>query len=204
MQTPYIVGITGGSGSGKTHFLRKLMQAFPENEICLVSQDNYYRPLAEQHVDENGVHNFDLPGSIDASLYASHIQALRNGETIEILEYTFNNPEVTPRLLTFHPAPVLVVEGIFVFYFEEIARLLDLRIFIETQEYLKIKRRILRDNVERGYDLQDVLYRYEHHAAPSYQQFIEPFKASSDLVIPNNNNMDNALAILTAFLKTKV
>jgi uridine kinase len=204
MKQPYIVGITGGSGSGKTFFLNALMSRFNQDEICLISQDNYYRPLHEQQLDENGVHNFDIPESIDSHLYARHILALREGKSIQLLEYTFNNPDIIPKLLTFNPAPIIVVEGIFVFYVEEIARLLDLKIFIDTKEHLKIKRRILRDNVERGYDLNDVIYRYEYHAAPSYEKYIEPFKSISDLVIPNNHKSDTALDVLTTFLKTKL
>jgi uridine kinase len=202
--TPFIIGISGGSGSGKTHFLQSLTEAFSTEEICLISQDNYYKPLDQQLLDSNGIHNFDLPQAIDAPHYVEHILALRNGKTVEQPEYSFNNPHHIPKMLTFHPAPILVVEGIFVFYFSEIARLLDMKIFIDTKEHLKLKRRIIRDNSERGYDLRDVLYRYENHAAPSYEKYIEPYKAEADLIIPNNLNFSLALEVLTVFLRKKI
>ncbi len=204
MKKPFIVGITGGSASGKTYFLNSLMGAFGEDEICLISQDHYYRARHEVPVDENGVHNFDLPYAINHRKYAEHIIELREGKTVEQLEYTFNNPNIIPQLLTFRPTPIIVVEGIFVFYFKEIAELLDLKIFIDAKEHIKLKRRIIRDQVERGYDLTDVLYRWENHVFPTYEQFIKPSKADADLIIPNNRHFHRGLEVVKAFLKSKI
>jgi uridine kinase len=202
--TPFIVGITGGSGSGKTLFLRQLMNAFTPDQICLISQDNYYRPRGEQPLDENGICNFDTPLSIDFELYASHIRTLREGKRVEKLEYTFNNHNVKPEMLVFEPSPVIVVEGIFVFYFAEIARLLDLKVFIDAPSYLMMKRRIVRDRDERGYDLADVLYRYEKHVMPTYEKYIAPFKSDADIIVPNNQHFERALDVLITYLKGKV
>ena len=204
MEKPYIVGITGGSASGKTWFLNSLLSAFTPEELCLVSQDNYYHPLHLQPVDENGVHNFDTPRSIDFEQYAGDIEALKEGKTVVREEYTFNNPDAVPKMLELKPAPVVVVEGIFVFYFPELSRNLDLKVFIDAEEHIKIKRRILRDRDERGYGLEDVLYQYENHVAPSYYKYIEPFKADADIVVPNNKGCEKALEVLIAFLRTKM
>ena len=204
MEKPYFVGITGGSASGKTYFLRELLESFTPEEICLVSQDNYYRPRHEQPVDENGVHNFDMPQSIDHEQYARDLSALKAGQTVRRQEYTYNNPLAVPKQLEFTPAPVVVVEGIFVFYFPELTRHLDLKIFIESDEHIKLKRRIVRDQVERGYDLEDVLYRYEHHVAPTYKKYIKPFKSDADLVVPNNHGFEKALEVIKSFIKAKV
>jgi uridine kinase len=201
---PYIVGITGGSASGKTMFLRSLINAFSPEELSLVSQDNYYKPRHEQPVDENGIYNFDTPQSIDFELYASHIKDLRSGKQVIKQEYTFNNPNAIPKMLTFHPAPVIVVEGIFVFYFPEIAHLLDLKVFIDAAEHIKLKRRIVRDKDERGYDLEDVLYRYEKHVMPTYEKYIAPFKSDADIIVPNNLHFEKALDMLIIFLKSKI
>ncbi len=202
--TPFIVGITGGSGSGKTLFLRQLMNAFTAGQICLISQDNYYRPREEQPLDENGICNFDTPLSIDFELYASHIRTLRDGKRVEKLEYTFNNHKVKPEMLVFEPSPVIVVEGLFVFYFAEIAGLLDLKVFIDAPSYLMMKRRIVRDRDERGYDLADVLYRYEKHVMPAYEKYIAPFKSDADIIVPNNLHFERALDMLITYLKGKV
>jgi uridine kinase len=204
MNRPYIVGITGGSASGKTFFLNSLMNAFAEEEICLISQDHYYRARHEVPVDENGVHNFDLPQAIDHKTYARHILDLREGRAVEQREYTFNNPNIVPKMLQFEPRPIIVVEGILVFYFKEIADLLDLKIFIDAKEHIKLKRRIIRDQVERGYDLTDVLYRWENHVFPTYEQYIKPSKADADLIIPNNRNFQKGLGVVKAFLRSQL
>jgi uridine kinase len=204
MHKPYIVGITGGSASGKTTFLRKLVDSFRPEDICLISQDNYYHPRENQLKDENGIINFDLPSSIDGQLYAADVQTISQGQSFSRLEYTFNNPNAMPRMLVFNPAPIVIVEGIFVFYFEEVARLLDLKVYIDAKEHVKLHRRIIRDKEERGYDLDDVLYRYLNHVAPTYEKYIKPYKQDADIVIPNNRKFDRGLDVLLSFLNAKV
>jgi len=204
MKKPYIIGITGGSGSGKTYVLNKLLNAFQAHQICLISQDNYYKARNLQQIDQKGVHNFDLPESFDQEHYIKDILALQNGQTVQKEEYTFNNPNKIPQIFTFRPSPIILVEGIFVMYFEQIANLLDLRVFVEAKDHIRLTRRIIRDNIERGYDLNDVLYRYEHHVMPSYEKYIEPHKDTADLVIMNNQNCDQAVEILIRFLETKL
>ncbi|RFS15931.1 uridine kinase [Emticicia sp. C21] len=204
MKQPYIVGITGGSASGKTYFLHQLLSSFSPDETCLISQDNYYRPKPLVPKDANNIENYDLPEAIDFELYAKHVEELKNGKVVQQKEYTFNNPAVVPNILTFNPAPIIVVEGIFVFHSVEVSRLLDLKVFIDAREHVKIKRRIIRDGSERGYDLTDVLYRWENHVAPTYEKFIEPTKYDADIIINNNTHFEKGLAILTAFLKTKL
>ena len=202
MPQPYTIGITGGSGSGKTFFINELASHFRPDEICLISQDHYYKPREVQFTDEQGVQNFDLPSSIDKDDFAADILKLKSGQSITKKEYTFNNPKATPRLLEFRPAPILIVEGLFVQYFPEIVKELDLRIFIEARDYVKLTRRIRRDNEERGYDLNDVLYRYQNHVMPIYDSLIEPLKHQADLIIPNNDHFEHALHVLVRALKS--
>ncbi|MEP2668371.1 MAG: uridine kinase [Cyclobacteriaceae bacterium] len=203
MQT-YTIGITGGSGSGKTKFIKDLAGHFTSEEICLVSMDHYYKPLEQQPVDDRGIENFDMPKSIDCDALWEDILKLKQGQVVVKEEYTFNNPQTKPLQLTFKPAPVLLVEGLFVQYFEEIEKELDLKIFIEAKDHIKLGRRIKRDREERGYDLDDVLYRYEHHAMPVYDQLIEPLKHKADLVIPNNSDFKAAIEVLTSFIRLKL
>ncbi|MCK6616487.1 MAG: uridine kinase [Cyclobacteriaceae bacterium] len=204
MNKPFTIGITGGSGSGKTFFLTNLSKRFSESELCLISQDNYYHPREQQKTDERGVKNFDLPEAIDYKQFALDITKLKRGEILTKKEYTFNNPAVEPKTLVFKPAPILVVEGLFVQYFEDIANELDLKIFIEAKDYVKLSRRIQRDNEERGYGLDDVLYRYQHHVMPVYEKLIEPLKHQADLVIPNNHHFERALDVFTLALRAKL
>lgn len=198
----FTIGITGGSASGKTHFLNKLSTYFKEGEVCLISQDHYYKPIHLQKRDVNGVENFDLPESIDRDFFFSDITKLKSGETLKKKEYTFNKPQSEAKDLVFKPAPILIVEGLFVQYFEEINGLLDLRIFMEAKTHLTVARRIRRDAMERGYDMNDVLYRFEHHVMPIYESIIEPLKYRSDFIIPNNGKIDTSVQVVAGYLKT--
>src|SRR6187402_2705448 len=146
MNKPFTIGITGGSGSGKTYLIENLSNRFRPEEVCLISQDNYYRPREEQVTDENGVQNFDLPGAIDDVRFYNDLLRLKQGETIIKQEYTFNNPSAVPKTIELRPASILIVEGIFVQYFKEIENQLDLKIFIEAKDHVKLSRRIRRDN----------------------------------------------------------
>lgn len=204
MQKPFTIGVTGGSGSGKTYFLKNLSKHFTSKEICLISQDHYYKPRHLQVVDEQGVQNFDLPGAIEREKFLEDVIKIKKGETLVKTEYTFNNPNATPKTIEFKSAPVIVIEGLFVQYFPEIEKELDLKVFIEAKDHLKLSRRIRRDNEERGYDINDVLYRYENHVMPIYETLIEPLKHSADIVIPNNSHFEKALEVLITFIKSKI
>jgi uridine kinase len=200
----FTIGITGGSGSGKTYFLQELSRQFGPDELCLISQDHYYRPRQNQTRDEQGITNFDLPGSIDHERFTADIRLLKSGATVRKEEYTFNNPAAKPGMLEFRPAPIIVVEGLFILHFKEIEDELDLAIFIEAKDHIKLSRRIRRDNDERGYDLQDVLYRYQHHVMPVYEQHIGPLKDRADLIIPNNTHFKRALQVITLAIRAKL
>ena len=204
MSKPYIIGITGGSGSGKTTFLEELIGSFSSDDICIISQDDYYRPKDEQVKDALGIENYDLPRSINSSELVTDIIKLIAGETVERLEYTFNNKDVEPKTLVFKPAPVIIVEGLFVFHFQEIRKLLDLKVFIHAKENLKVIRRIKRDRLERNYPLDDVLYRYEKHVMPTFEQYIKPYTDKADIIINNNTNFDQALDVVRSFLQHKL
>ena len=199
---PYSIGITGGSASGKTQFLEYLKKAFREDEICVLQQDNYYIPREEQPLDENGMKNFDTLQSIDIEAFVVDFKKLLNGETVTRKEYTFNNPKKIRRELVFRPAPIVVAEGLFILNNPELVGWLNLKIFIEAKNHIRLKRRITRDNDERGYDLEDVLYRYEKHVDPTFEMHIEPYKSQADIIIQNNNNFDNASRVLISFLRS--
>jgi uridine kinase len=204
MNKPYTIGITGGSGSGKTSFIKQLASHFTSEQICLISQDNYYKPKELQFIDEAGVENFDLPDAINREAFIHHIMEVKSGREVSLPEYTFNNPAAVPKIIHYHPAPILIVEGLFIFGYPEIENQLDLKVYIEAKDHIKLTRRILRDNVERGYDLNDVLYRYENHVMPVYETYISPLKATAHFIIPNNKDFTVALAIIVEYLKKRV
>jgi uridine kinase len=202
MKKPFVVGITGGSGSGKTHFLYRMMASFSASDICLISQDNYYKNILEQQKDFMGVENFDLPDSFRRQEFHQDLQKLINGESIALTEYTFNNATAVPKIIELNSAPIIIVEGLFTMYYEEIKSLLDLKLFVEAPDFLMMKRRILRDGKERGYDMDDVLHRYEHHVMPTYRKYILPTRYEADFIIPNESNFESALDVITAHLKS--
>ena len=200
---PFLIGISGGSGSGKTRIIHELRGRFAEDQLCIISQDEYYHPREKQRWDDAGYQNFDLPQSIDHLSFTRDIRLLMQGNVVQKQQYVFNNPKAEPVTLTFKPAPVILVEGLFVFYFEEIRELLNLKVFIDAEDVIKLKRRIIRDAGERNYPLEDVLHRYEFHVLPAYRAYIEPFKQEADLVINNHTHYDTALDVISALIKVK-
>ncbi len=199
---PYVVGIAGGSASGKTSFLKKLLKKLPANSCCVVSQDNYYMPHNKQQRDEFGQINFDLPTSIDREHFFSDMKRLMDGLPIQKLEYTFNNPSKTPDVITINPAPILIMEGLFIFHYEEIRDLLDLKIFIDAREEIKLKRRLKRDFEERGYAEDVVLHQWNHHVMPSFKNYLMPYRDEADIIVTNNVSYDKGLEVIAQHLAT--
>ncbi len=200
--TPLLIGITGGSGSGKTTFINKLKEKFSDDELCVISQDDYYKPREQQLTDDNGIKNFDLPESIEFNQLSVDIKKLLHNQIVQREEYTFNNVLKKPKIKTFKPAPIILIEGLFVFYFEKLLeKQFDLRVFINAMDNLRVIRRIKRDRIERNYPLEDVLYRYENHVMPSYEQYIEPFIRRADIIVNNNKDFDIALEVFKGFVR---
>ena len=152
-------------------------------------------------IDGNGIENFDLPTSFDIKGFERDLIKLKNGEPVEIKEYVFNNKDTEPSIITLQPAPIIIVEGIFVFHFKEIREKLDLKLFVDAREELKIIRRIKRDGMERNYPLDDVLYRYQHHVSPAYTTYIAPYIREADIVINNHHDYKKAANMVIGFLK---
>lgn len=200
----YIIGITGGSGSGKTTFIKELRSQFTEHELCVISQDDYYYPREDQEVDHNGVTNFDLPQSINTDELHQDLLKIIAGESVTRQEYTYNNAKAVAVEKMFFPAPIIILEGIFVFNDPKLYSNIDMRIFMHAEDNLKIIRRIKRDQVERNYPIDDVLYRYEHHVMPTYIDYILPFKSKADIVINNNENYKAALEMLVGYMKYRL
>lgn len=185
---PHIIGIAGGSGSGKTFFLNCFLHHFKQDEVTLVSQDDYYIPAGEMTQEENKLYNFDLPSTIDDVQFLIDIKKIISGEVVYKKEYNFNNPIAVNKILEIKPAPIIIVEGLFILHFKEIASLLDHTIFIEADEEISLQRRIQRDGFERGYPEEDVLYKWYNHVLPAYKEYLLPYKESCNRIIINNSN----------------
>lgn len=194
---PFIIGIAGGSGSGKTFFLNSFLHHFMQDEVTLVSQDDYYFPAGEMTQEENKLYNFDLPRTIDHEQFLLDIKKLIKGEVIYKKEYSFNNPLAVTKILEISPAPIIIVEGLFILHFQEIAALLDHRIFVEAEDTVALQRRIKRDGMERGYPEDDVLYKWHNHVVPAYQEFLLPYKNLCETIVINNNDTPDDIIRIT-------
>lgn len=207
-QKPFVMGIAGSSGSGKTFFLNCFLNHFENHEITLISQDDYYIPSGTTTQEENKLYNFDLPTAIDRTSFYRDIKTLFDGQVVYKEEYTFNNPALKPRMLEINPAPILIVEGLFIFHYEEINELLDHRLFIHADEEIALQRRLKRDLIERGYSEEDVRYKWINHVVPAFNEYLLPFKTICDQVIINNTDEPERMIGFTDeisdFLKEKL
>lgn len=213
MRKPYVVGVTGGSGSGKTTFVRELGTRLGAAATTF-SQDDYYRPQDEQERDGRGIHNFDLPASIDSATMAAEVRRVIAGETVERPKYLFetvyrdgdsvsNDPPEAPTL-RLAPAPVLVIEGLFVLHEPALRALMDLTVFVDASDVAKVTRRIRRDRLERDLPLEDVLYRYEAHVLPAYNAYVKPHRRDAHVIVNNGSDgFGEALEMLTTFLEAR-
>jgi uridine kinase len=201
---PYLVGISGGSASGKTSFLKALRDQFSEQELCMISQDNYYKLAYEHQKDENGHTNFDLPECVDLEAFAHDISLLANGNEVNRHEYLFQHENQQGDLLVFKPAPIIICEGLFIFYHADLFNQFDLKIFINADEQIALHRRISRDVAERNITESFILYQWNNHVMPSYKQYLLPFMAQADIIINNNTHFDTSLEVVKEFMKVKL
>lgn len=208
MSTSFVAGIAGSSGSGKTFFLRSFLSHFTPEQITLISQDDYYSPANTKTREENKLYNFDLPTAIDRVAFYRDIKDLFDGKTIYKEEYTFNNPQLKPKILEIKPAPILVIEGLFIYHYEEINELLNYRIFLDADEDIALRRRIERDYIERGYDEEEVRYKWDNHVLPSFNEYLLPFRDTCDTIIHNNSDdrkiIDDASKSISDELKARL
>lgn len=199
----FIVGITGGSGVGKTTLINLLYEEF-EGKVSTFSLDNYYLPKEEQALDENGIINFDLPTALNTENIERDIHLLTQGKSIKQPVYGFNNPSNKKQSITIEPTELLIVEGLYVMYYEFLRSILDYSVYLEVDQDLQLERRLKRDVNERNYSKEDVLYQWNNHVLPSYDQHVRPYKKDADLVITNNIRFDDNIHILMAKIHEKL
>lgn len=190
-----VIGICGGSGSGKTTLLNKLAEHYALLKPTTFVMDNYYKPIHLQEKDSNQEVNFDLPTALDRESMSRDFDALIAGNPIQVKEYHFNNAK-TDNYITLEPSPIIIIEGIFLFHYEEIRTKLDFAIFVELDLETQLKRRLLRDNATRGYSEKAIKYQWDNHVIPSYQQYLIPYKEHADFVFINELEMEQEFSKL--------
>ena len=195
-----VIGIAGGTGSGKTTVVNKILQQLNAEGVNVLSQDNYYHDNQQLTLAEREVLNYDHPKSIDFELLISHVNALKNGEAIEQPIYSFVTHSRTGDHVQIEPKNVLIVEGILVLTNPELLKEYDLKVFVHADSDERLIRRIRRDTQERGRDLQEVLHRYQTTLKPMHMEFIEPSKNEADLIVPNMKQNTVAIDFLSTVI----
>lgn len=204
MEKPTIIGIAGGSGSGKTSVTRKIMESLKGHSIVLIEQDFYYKDQSDKTMEERLQTNYDHPFAFDNDLLLQHINQLINRETIEIPTYDYENHTRSEKTITVEPKEVIIIEGIFALENEALRNIMDVKLYVDTDSDIRILRRISRDVKERGRSLDSVMEQYLSVVRPMHLQFIEPTKRFSDIIIPEGGENMVAIDIMTTKIRTLI
>lgn len=199
-----IIGIAGGTGSGKTTVVHQIMNELPTTEVGIISQDSYYRETSNLTYEERTKINFDHPRAIDFELITSHLKDLKAGKTIEQPVYSFVTHNRTGDVVLTHPRKVMIVEGILILSNAELRDMFDIKIFVHADSDERLIRRLKRDISERGRDMEEVLNRYQTTLKPMHEQFIEPTKTFADIIIPNDRYNTVAIDVVRAVINQRI
>lgn len=199
-----IIGIAGGTGSGKTTVVNQIINELPADEVCVLSQDSYYKATDDLSYEERTRINFDHPRAIDFELIIQHLKDLREDKVIDQPIYSFVTHNRTKDTITTHPRKVIIVEGILIFNSEELRNLFDIKIFVHADADERLIRRVRRDISERGRDIDEVLNRYQDTLKPMHRQFIEPTKNFADIIIPNDRYNTVAIDIVRTVINERL
>ncbi|MFT4983195.1 MAG: uridine kinase [Flavobacterium sp.] len=199
-----IIGIAGGTGSGKTTVVHQIMNELPDTEVGIISQDSYYKENHNLSFDERALLNFDHPRAIDFALLVAHLKELREQKTIQQPVYSFVTHNRTEDTITTHPRKVMIVEGILILANPELRDLFDVKIYVHADSDERLIRRMKRDIADRGRNMDEVLNRYQNTLKPMHQQFIEPTKAFADIIIPNDRHNTVAIDVVRAVINQRI
>lgn len=196
-----IIGIAGGTGSGKTTVVNEMIRRLKKGDVAVLSQDSYYRDNSDLPLEQRQEINFDHPDSIEFELLIDHIKKLKKGESVQQPLYSYLTCTRFNETILVEPHKVIIVEGILCLQPEKLRKLMDIKIFVDCEADLRLSRVIMRDIIERGRDVIKVLQRYEDTVRPSHLQFIEPTKRYADIIVPEGGNNKVAIDIITQYIE---
>ncbi len=199
-----IIGIAGGTGSGKTTVVRKIIERLPKDSVALLPQDSYYKDNSHLPLEERQKINFDHPNAIEFELLIKHINLLKQGLPVQQPIYSYLTCTRSDETVLVKPKRVVIVEGILIFTNKELRNLFDLKIFVDAEADERLMRVIKRDIIERGRSVNQVLERYEKTVKPMHVEFIEPTKQFADVIVPQGGNNHKAIDLLVRFIKQKL
>ena len=195
-----VIGIAGGTGSGKTTVVNKIVKSLPQDKVAVIPQDSYYKDLSHLSLEERKTHNFDEPNAIEWPLLCRHIQELKQGKTIDVPTYSYLSCTRQSETIKIEPCDVIIVEGILVLNDGELREMMDIKVFVDTDADERLIRVIARDCVERGRTPMMVIDRYQEVLKPMHDQYIEPSKRYADLILPQGGNNEVAIRLLTDYI----
>lgn len=204
MSKPLVIGVAGGSGSGKTTVVNYICEEFAQDNILRLEHDSYYRELKHLPFEERIKQNFDHPASLETELMIRHIEALMEGYPVEVPVYDFEEHTRKKESITKTPSHVILIDGILIFSEPELRKLMDVKIFVDTDDDVRLLRRLQRDIQERGRSVESVLAQYEKFVRPMHLEFVEPSKRYADIIIPRGGKNKVALEMVSALIRGKM
>ena len=199
-----IIGICGGTGSGKTTVARRILENVSDEHVAYLQQDSYYRNLGDMPVELRHQINFDHPDALDNDLFANHVQALRCGDPIEMPVYDFASHSRKAETIRIAPKPILIVEGILIFVDAALRALMDIKIFVDTADDLRFIRRLQRDVSDRGRSVDSVIRQYLETVRPMHLQFVEPSKRFADVIIPEGGHNEVGIDLISGKIRSQI
>lgn len=201
---PVIIGVAGGTGAGKTTVVNHITNQIGDDNIVVLEHDSYYRDLKHLTFEERAQQNFDHPSALETELMIRHVEALKEGYPVEVPIYDFTKHVRKEETETVHPKKVILIDGILIFIEQELRELMNIKLFVDTDDDVRLIRRIRRDIVERDRNLEGVLKQYEKHVRPMHLEFVEPSKRYADMIIPRGGENQVALEMVNALIQEKL
>lgn len=202
IEKPKVIGIVGGSGSGKTTVTKRIIEELTEEKVVLIEQDYYYKDQSHLTMEERIKTNYDHPDAFDTELLCSHLSDLIAGKKVEIPRYDYVNHTRSKETVIQSPKDIIIIEGLFGLYSKELRNYLDIKIFVDTPSDIRILRRLLRDMNERGRSVESIINQYLSSVRPMHEQYIQPSKQYADIIIPDGGYNDKAVDILVTKIKS--
>ena len=199
-----IIGISGGTGSGKTTVANRILESVSASEVVFIQQDSYYRNVTDLPFDYRGVANFDHPDALDNELLVNHVRRLKSGEPIELPLYDFKTNSRLNQTRTVKPKPIVIVEGILIFAEPRLLEQMDIKVFVDTPDDIRFIRRLRRDIAERGRTLESVIEQYIETVRPMHMQFVEPSKRHADVIIPEGGHNLVSIDLLSGKIRERL
>jgi uridine kinase len=202
MTRPFVIGVAGGTGSGKTTVVRRIMEALGDTDVTVLAHDRYYLDHPNLRLEERGGLNYDHPNSLDTDLLVTHLRALREGQTANLPVYDFTRHVRKSETQPVHPGSAIIVEGILIFADSTLRSLMDVKVFVDTDADIRFIRRLQRDIAERGRTVPSVIDQYLTTVKPMHEEFVEPSKRYADLIVPEGGHNQVAVDMLLTLIRS--